>query len=258
MKLLNSFIFLGVISIIFTSCIWQRKTIQENYLQNVNDTTGKTLIKVPEPVIQKNDILSIQIFSASIIPEADAPYNLPSGQAASPEAGGFLVDASGNIQYPRIGTIKAEGLTKTQLADLIKQRLEGQLDQPSVIIRFVNYRITVLGEVGRPGTITFPAEKITILEALGLAGDITEFGKKSNVRVWREENGIVELGNIDLTSGQMFQSPYFHLKQNDVVFVDQTAEKVRERDRQRLFTQISVATTIITTIALIVNLTRNN
>jgi polysaccharide export outer membrane protein len=103
---------------------------------------------------------------------------------------GFLVDVNGNIEYPRLGTIHADGLTKIQLADEIKKKLTDPepdlLTNPSVIIRFLNYKVTVLGQVGHEGVLNIPAEKVTILEAIGLAGGITEFGKKDEVKILRE------------------------------------------------------------------------
>ncbi len=241
----------------FSSCIGQRKTQYQNYLDKVADTSGKESTLFTEPVIQKNDLLSIQVYSASIRPEVDAPYNLPQGTAASPTSqNGFLVNARGEIEYPRLGTLKVEGLTKTQLVDLIKQKLQGQLTDPSVIVRFANYKVTVLGEVNAPGSFTVPTERLTIFEALGLAGDITEFGKKSKVKVHRENNGQRETGVIDLTSKDLFNSPYYNLQQNDVVLVEQTGERTRQREQQRIAAQISIASTVITTIALIISLTK--
>ena len=246
-----------IILIGFSSCLGQRKSQRPNYLENVGDTSGREVVSFPEPVIQKNDLLSIQVYSASIRPEVDAPYNLPQATAGGSTAqSGFLVNARGEINYPRIGTIKAEGLTKTQLADLIKQKLEGQLTDPAVLIRFVNYRVTILGEVNAPGSFTVPTERLTIFEALGLAGDITEFGRKNRVKVLRETNGQRETGIVDLTSKDLFHSPYYNLQQNDVVLVEQTGDRTRQREQQRIASQIGIASTIITTIALIISLTK--
>jgi polysaccharide export outer membrane protein len=257
MRSLLLFCFFAAI-ILGSSCA-PRRTLPNNYLQNINDSTGKDTFSMPDPLIQKSDLLSIQVYSASIIPEADAPYNLPNQGSANVATSGFLVDARGNIEFPRLGTIRAEGLTKSQLTEVIRRKLEGQLSQPSVVIRFINYKVSVLGEVGSPGTFTIPTERITVLEALGLAGDITEFGKKQEVRVLRETNGQRMTGTVDLTSKNMFESPFYYLQQNDVVFVEQSVERGRQRDQQALVTQISIATSVLTSIALILNLfTRNN
>lgn len=227
-----------------------------NYLENTRDTTITGLVAFKEPVIQKNDLLSITVYSESINPAIDAPYNIPqtassTGSASTPA--GFLVDVNGNITYPRLGVIKAEGLTKTALSELIKSKLQNQLTNPSVTIRFLNYRVTVLGEVRNPGTYTVPVERVTILEALGLAGDITEFGRRNTVKVLRETNGQQQVASINLSSKDMFTSPYFVLQQNDVVFVEQNGERRGQRNQQNVAQQVGIATGIVTTIALLLN-----
>lgn len=260
MKRFLSFLLCSGILAFAVSCTGLRKTTTSNYLQSLSDTSrrdtiGKEAVVMPEAVIQKNDLLSIQVYSASINPQVDALYNLPQGATTTATSnGGFLVDARGNIEYPRIGSLHVEGLTKTQLADLIKQKLEGQLTQPSVVIRFVNYKITVLGEVRTPGSFTVPTERLTVLEALGLAGDISEFGQKNNVKVLRENNGKREVGTLDLTSSAMFNSPFYNLQQNDVVFVEQNGQRTKEREQQNTATRVGLAATIITSIALILNI----
>lgn len=250
-----------VISCFFVSCSTQSRVVY-NYLDDVNDTSAKNSIFIKQSVIQPNDLLHIQVYSVSIKPEIDALYNLPvyqnvaGGGGQSNAINGFLVDINGNIEYPRLGTIHAAGLTKNQLAELIKSRLEGELKQPSVIVRFLNYRITVLGEVGNPGVLTVPTEKLTILEAIGMAGDITEFGKKKEVKILRENNGIQQIGILDVTSKSMFQSPYYQLQQNDVVFVEQTRYKVRQTERERISQQLTFGLSIITSIALLYSIFR--
>jgi polysaccharide export outer membrane protein len=246
--------------LIFSSCVTPQ-TINNNYLQNVGDTSGKDATALLPPIIQKDDLLSIRVYSRShgVRPDVDAPYNLidqqGAGSSASSEATtGFLVDRNGNIEYPQIGLLHVEGLTRDQLADTIKQRLEGQLTQPSVVVRFLNYRVTVLGEVGAPRTYTVQTERVNILEALGMAGDITEFGRKDNVKVIREINGQREIGTIDLTSKNMFESPYYRLQQNDVVLVEQTRRKLKQQDQQALVQQIGVFTSIAAAAALIITI----
>lgn len=254
------YISLAVIAaVFFCSCKTQNKVIY-NYLEDLNDTTLREPIKLHEPVIQKNDLLSIQIYSAATDPTVDLAYNMPVFQgntsAQSAQSTGVLVDQNGNIDYHRIGTIHAAGLTKSQLSDTIKSKLQGQLTNPSVVIRFLNFRITVMGEVGQPGVLTIPTERLTLLEALGMAGDITEYGKKKEVKILRENDGQRKLGIIDVTSENMFQSPYYQLQQNDVIFVEQTRYKVRQTEQDRISRQISFATGIISTVAVLIALFR--
>ena len=256
MKSLSLLSFLAII--FFVSSCSTQKAITTNYLENAKDTSGRNAVNLQPPVVQKGDLLSIKVFSKAngLDPKADAPYNLPETNTAASSnitSTGFMVDQSGNIEYPQIGTLHVEGLTREQVADLIKNKLQDQLIQPSVDVRFLNFKVSVLGEVNRPGTFTLPTERVTILEALGLSGDITDFGKKNSVMIIRENNGQVERGTIDLTSDSMFISPYYRLQQNDVVFVGANRRKITQQERQETVQQIGIATSIITAIALILN-----
>lgn len=247
-----------VFPILMLSCKSQQPAFQ-NYLQHV-DTLSNVFVNLPDPHIQKNDLLSVKVYSQSADPRTDLPYNLtePSATGGSAATGstGFLVDEGGNIDYPQIGTLHVEGLTKSELAQLIRNKLAHQLKEPSVIVRFLNFKVTVLGEVKAPGTFTIPTERVTVLEALGLAGDITEFGKHDTIKIARERNGQVELGYVDLTSGILFQSPYYRLQQNDVVFVEQTRKRVQQQDRQAVAQQVAIISSIVTAVALIINIIR--
>jgi polysaccharide biosynthesis/export protein len=249
------FLLFSAIIIFAGSCTGQKQLVS-NYLENVRDTAAPIMQVPASPLIQQGDILSIKVYSLSLDPTTDIPYNLPEQMgptSASTSPSGFLVDHKGNIEYPRLGTIAVAGLTKEQLADTIKYKLEGQLTQPSVIIRFLNFKVTVLGEVRSPGTFTLSAERATILEALGQAGDMSEFGKRNTVKVVRETKGNREIGIIDLTTKDMFNSPYYHLQQNDVVFVEQSGRRQKQQEQQNLAQQIGIATSVITAIALILN-----
>lgn len=244
---------------VFTSCLTQKRVAYTNYLQNAGDTAAKFLLQ--EPIIKKSDLLSIKVYSTSAVPAiTDAPYNLPEqtvmgSNSASPTAG-FLVDENGDIEYPRIGRLHVEGLTKAQAAAIIRKRFENDLTNPSVIVRFLNYRITVLGEVRSPNTFILPTERITILEALGLSGDITDYGNKKNVQVAREKNGSVEIGYVDLASKSLFQSPYYRLQQNDVVFVAQIKRKSEQVEQQVVAQRIGIVSGIISTLAIVYSLIR--
>jgi len=255
MKLLGIVLFLGFIAH-FVSCSSQKKL--PNYLENVSDTTIRADVQIPELRIQKSDLLSIQVYSASTKPEiSDAIFNLP-GQG-SPEGGttttGYLVDVNGYIEYPRIGLIKAEGLTKLQLADAIKRKInekDSVLTNPSVIIRFQNLKVTLLGEVNREGPISVPAERVTILEAIGLAGGIKEWGMKDSVMVIRELDGKRTAGWVDLTSNNLFESPYYHLMQNDVILVEPSKRKAKKTEQEVFYRQAAFVVSLITAIAVVI------
>jgi polysaccharide biosynthesis/export protein len=247
--------FLSLLCLVFLSSCFTPKRAVYNYLEDIKDTTFKKNVYIAEAIIQKNDLINIQITSASLDPAVDQLYNTAQQSSSqNTQLMGYLVDIRGNIELPRLGTIHAEGLTKSELEQLIKEKLKGLLTQPTVLIRFLNFRITVLGEVGSPGVLTVPTERLSILEAVGMAGGITEYGTIKRVRVLRENNGIRETGVLDLTSQSIFQSPYYQLQQNDVILVDQTSYKLRQAEQQRVTQQISFALTIVTTIALLYNI----
>jgi len=263
MKLIPSALLL-ILSVYLVSCSTQQKL--PNYIQNVTDTSGKENTQVPELRIQKNDMLSIQIYSASTRPEVDALYNLPTAQIGSTGASqagsgaaGFLVNAQGDIEHPRLGKFHAAGLTKDELAAQIKKRLTEPvklLEDPTVIIRFQNLKITVIGEVNNQGVVNIPGERVTILEAVGLAGGITDYGVKNAIKVIRETDGKREIGLVDLSSKDVFESPYYNLQQNDVVLVDPTPKKGKKAEQDQVIQQVSVGLSIITAIALLYNVLR--
>jgi len=260
MKLFRAFLFL-TFPLYLISCGTQKRI--PNYLQQVSDTTRTAAVLYPELRIQKNDILSIQVYSASTRREiSDVAYNLP--VAASPgggteggASGGFLVDARGDIDYPMIGKVHAEGLTRQELGETILRKInekDSVLASPSIIVRFQNLRITVLGEVGRQGVIQIPGERVNILEAIGLAGGVTDFGLKQSVKVVREVGGQREVGIVDLSSSNLFASPYYNLQQNDMVLVDPSIRKAKKTEQEAFFRQAGFVLSVITAMAVVVRL----
>lgn len=236
--IIKTFLLLGSVCLLF-SCVSTKKA---SYFNNVNDTSLARVQGDFEPVIQKNDILQINV--SCMNPQEAMLYNLPntySPGATTPAAGahspsvavanpvaGFLVNQQGYIQYPVLGAIKAEGLTKKALTDTIQNQLNYKklLVDPVVSIRFLNYRVTILGEVAQPSVVNVTSEKISIMEALGMVGDITIYGKKDNVLLIRETEGERITKRLNLNDAQMLTSPYYFLKPNDVIYVEPTKSKV--------------------------------
>jgi polysaccharide export outer membrane protein len=222
--------------LILFSCANVRKT---EYFADQQDANIKSSNIAPQTFIQPNDILSITV--SSLNPAATAIFNTPnySNISSTTLAGnnqqspGYLVNADGVIQFPVIGDIKVMGLTTNQLRmELSKQLVDKKLlIDPVVVVRQLNFKISVLGEVGHPTVINVPSEKISLLEALGIAGDITIYGRKDNVMIIREENGAKNIKRIDLNSTQLFDSPYYYLKSNDIVYVEANKAKVSNSSR---------------------------
>ncbi|MCF0048445.1 polysaccharide biosynthesis/export family protein [Dyadobacter sp. LJ53] len=191
------------------------------------------------PKIQSSDILSIIV--GSLNAEANEVFNTPNlfttsstnysnvgGPRVQPL--GYLVDVEGDIEIPLIGKMRASGLTTSQTADSIRIRLQNYLKEPSVIVRNLNFKVSVLGEVKLPAVYVIPDEKITLPEVLSLAGDLTIYGNRSNVMIIREENGKREYARIDLTSRDIFNSPYYYLHKNDVIYVEPVKARMLDTD----------------------------
>lgn len=214
------------------SCVNTRKVA---YFSDVKDSAIIASKAGLEPVIQKKDILSISVSSLS--KEATVLFNMPNipitpnTSTEMPQTAGYLVGQDGTIKFPILGNIPAAGLTQKQLENNITQLLVDKklLFDPIVTSRFLNFRVTVLGEVNRPGVVSVPSEQISILEAIGQAGDLTIFGLRDNVILIRQEGPDKLVKRLDLNSSQILQSPYFFLKSNDVVYVEPGRAKVASR-----------------------------
>lgn len=227
------------------------------------DTIPNLKVPVKETQIQLEDILSIVVYSDN--PEATAIYNQGgsasvTGRASDPTTAnkttGYLVDQRGNIHFQGLGIIQVAGLTRLQLIELLTQKLTPFLTNPYVDIRFLNTRVTIIGEVQRPGVFTMPNEKLSVLELIGMAGDVTIYGRKENVLVIREQNGKREFGRLDLRKSDIFQSPYFYLQQNDLVMIEPNAKKptATEQDNLRKLTMVTSFATLVSTFAILVTL----
>ncbi len=204
--------------------------MQVDYLQDLNRETTLEMKENKGIVIQPQDQLSIVVSSRN--PELSAALNKP---VASYQAGseitstnvgnyrllGYVVDNEGNIEFPMLGELHIAGLTRWELQDLIKSKVidAGILLDPIVTVEFMNFRISVMGEVNNPGTFNVTGDKITLLGALSLARDLTIFGRRDNVTVIREQNGQRNVYKVDLRKSSLFDSPAYYLQQNDVVYV---------------------------------------
>ena len=233
------------------SCTPQRRlTYFQDKGENLNSIPLDTTYNA---IINPNDILSIYV--ASISEEASKYFNFSSTQDESTLVNGFVVDHFGNIQMPLVGNVHVGGLTTAIARDTVIQRLGKYLVNPTVKLNIRNFRVTILGEVLHPGVYPVLNEKITLTEALALAGDLTTYGLRENIMIIRETNGKKEFGYVDITSRKFFSSSYYDLRANDIVYVE-TAK------RKRLFTEnftrvFSWITVPASTIYLIYRITQN-
>jgi polysaccharide export outer membrane protein len=238
------------------------------YMQGTFDTARLSQVNPVEPVIRQGDILSIivysdnpdatKIYNQSLITTANAGAQSGGTQimtGTSPAAPGYQVDQKGNIMFQGIGLIHVEGLTKAQLKDTLDVQLTPFLQHPYYNIRFLNYKFTMLGEVLKPGLVSIPGERINLLEAIALAGDLTFYGRRDNILVIRETNNKREFARLDLTKPEIMESPYFYLQQNDIVIVEPNNKKVSANDVTTL-RDVSIAATVVSTLAILYSIFR--
>ena len=250
-------LFTILISAMLLSCTSQRRVA---YFRDVDASLEKT-IEAYEARIIVGDMLSITV--SGLDPMAVAPFNLPFVSHESPGSErvhvvqtlqAYLVDINGNITFPVIGTIHLEGLTRSQAVTRIEQKLEPFLQDAIVTIRFLNFRVSVLGEVARPGVFTIGSERVTILEALAMAGDMTIFGRRHNVLIIRENQGEIEFARLNLNSDEIFTSPFFFLQQNDVIYVE--PNNARAFSALNIQQYLGIISSTLSIIAVTIALTR--
>lgn len=266
MKQLKIIIVLLVCGICAASCVSQRKL---SYLRDVTeasaDSINQTFTSQKENHIAKGDLLSIFVNALDI--QAVQAFNLPvanvqnlgARQVSAAVGGGSLqgywVDPEGNIDFPVLGKLHVEGLTTTMLKDTLTQLISRSVKDPIVNINFMNFYVTVLGEVKNPGRHAVNSQGMTIFEALGLAGDMTIYGKRNNVLVSREVDGKMEFARLNLNDQAIFASPYYHIRQNDVIYVE--PNNARAISSQNIPLYLSMVTTLGSMATLIVSLYSN-
>lgn len=244
----------------FTGCKAPEKVL---YLQDLNQPLEQALVQIGGMKIQKDDLLQINILANN--PEVAKPFNLMaqiSGMGTSssnPEQTAYLVDASGNIDIPVLGRMTVEGLTTAEVKNAISKLLQEKnlIKDPVITVRILNFKVSVLGEVKSPGVVDVKGERITILEALSKAGDLTIQGRRDHVAVIREVDGKRTVNYLDLKSKDLFDSPYYYLKQNDVVYVEpNNGRTVQYRNNQvnNVGTWLSVLSSMLSVVTLIVTL----
>ena len=252
-------LFVLLITALMSSCISNKqlivfKTVTAETAEEIN----KTMKPQPEPRVKINDALIITV--SALDPEAVIPYNLPTVSYESPTSSTvpttssfqyYTVDEQGYIDFPILGKLYVVGLRQSEVISLIEGKLQGQVVNPIVTMRFLNARVTVLGEVNSPGTYTLNNGRMTLLEALGVAGDLTQYANRSNVLITRENNGKVEFARLDLRSEEVFTSPYFYLQQNDVVYVE--PNQARSTSNQSIGLWLSMVGTVASAATVVVS-----
>ena len=244
----------AIIVFILASCASKKDVV---YFQNSSNFETLVDENTFSPKFKVDDLISIHV--STLNPEASEPFNLYRGSqegGVRPEQVDYLVDKDGEIDFPVIGKIKIAGLSPDEVRILLREKLGDYLKDPIINIRLKNFSVTILGEVRRPGTYSVQGERITLLEAIGLAGDLTIKGKRDNVMVIRDFDGTKVYSKVNLTDKGVLGSPVYYLTQNDVVYVEpnQSAVTASTLDN-RAGIYVSIASTLIT--AAIVLITRS-
>lgn len=224
-------IYIGLFAVLLIQSCASKKDIL--YFQDT-ETYNTNTLNYDTHTLQPNDIVKITV--GALVPELAIPYNKISNTTAGVQTDieimkldGYLVNKNFEITFPVLGVLNVQGKTAAELEKEIQAQLiqQGHLQQPSVIVRLINAKVTVLGEVTRPGTISYTEDQITVLQALGYAGDLKIDGLRDDVIVMRETNGAREIAHLDLTSTSLLESPFYYLKPNDVIMVQQNYKKVK-------------------------------
>lgn len=232
MRIVSNFLFVSLLVLLFASCRSQREKVV--YLQDIQTFNREIIAKPYDVKIEKDDVLNILVSSRD--PELSTPYNQVLTTRALARSGyggnsseGFLVDSEGYINYPILGRLYVEGLTRTELEKEIQKRIisSGFIKDPTVTVQLENFKVSVLGEVNHPGSMSVKGERITLLEAIGLAGDLTIYGRRDRVFVLRETNGHREVFQTDLRKADLLTSPVYYLHQNDVIYVEPNDKKTQ-------------------------------
>lgn len=253
MKYIYTFIKIVVVLFVFTNCASKKKFV---YFQDNTDTKFSSHNKV---LLKTGDILSVKIFGCD--EENLKIFNIPtineqninrSYFSGGSVINGYLIDKNGNIDFPMIGEIKLSDLSVEEANQLIKLKLNKFLKDPKVNIHIQNFKITILGDLRNPGTIEVPNEKITLIEAIGIAGDLNITARRDNILILRDENSIITKYRVDITNSDFINSSVYFLHQNDVIYVEANKPKINSSKvtgTSSVF--VAIASLIITTVNLV-------
>lgn len=232
--------------ILLTSCKTSQNKV--SYFQDLKHDVSTDSIANYETKICPDDQLSIYV--SSIDPNAVAVFNSQTPNQS------YLVDNKGYIDFPVIGKLSVIGKTCNELISIIKDYISEYAKSPIITVQILNFKVSVLGEVNIPGTKIITNERVSILDAIAMAGDLTLYGERSNVVLIRDKNGKKEYHSFDLTSSEVLSSPYFYLQQNDIIYVEPNkARRGNARYSQSAQFNISVASTIVSAISVLASLT---
>lgn len=248
-----AYLTLTAITFLFTACASREKMI---YVNDIEGNSQTEITNSYEPKLQPDDVLSIIVNSN--VPELVAKFNpslisFQSGATAGQQRlQSYLIDTEGNIIFPVIGKIKLGGLTTTQATDTLTEALKPYVSDAAINLRLMNFKVTVQGEVARPGTFTIESERITLFQALSLAGDIGIYGMRDNILVIREVDGKRTYNRVDITNSDFTNSDFYYLAPNDVVYVEPNKVRINSSAVGPNLTFVLSAVSLLTTIVVVI------
>ena len=261
MKFKSTFLLFAIL--LLASCKTPVNVVYFQDLENLNSGVLTDESVNYEAKIMPDDQLLIQV--SAMNPAAVSMFNLPAvsyqrtgetSLASSPNLQTYLVDSKGDINFPVLGKIYVEGLTRIELSDILAEKISEYVKNPLVNVKINNFKVSVLGEVRAPGSKYFGNERITILDAISAAGDLDIYARRENVLILRDNNGKKEFHRIDLTSSDLTKSPYFYLQQNDVIYVEPNkARQSNSRFSQKTSYHMTIISTVISAVSVIASLT---
>ena len=258
----SRFVYLVVcLAVMLSACSTSKNSL--TYFEDIQGIESGSVTSTEYSVkIIPNDELFITV--TSLIPQATAAYNLPISNpgilevlnvTTQPQQQTYIVDNAGDIDFPLLGKVHVQGLTTQQIKEKLVELISKDVDDPVVRVELVNFRVNVLGEVKKPGAITVKRERYSVLDALADAGDLTEFGERSNVLLIREENGVKTYNRLNLNEASLLSSPCFYLQQNDVIYVEPNEiRKDNSKYNQNNAFKLSVISTIVSACSVIASL----
>jgi len=248
-----------LIAILFLSSCASKKDIV--YYQNIDGLSSQGKQNSYEIKIQADDLLMIVVSAEDH--ESAVPFNFNSGSNSGVVASSnliqtyYLVDAAGTIDFPVLGKIKVSGLSKSDVIIMFKEKLAKYIKNPSINFRIMNFKVSLQGEVIAPGTFSISSERITLIEALALAKDLTIYGRRDNILIIREIDGVKSYNRVDITKADFMNSPFYYLSQNDVVYVEPNRNRVNAAAvSPNTGMIVSITSMLITVITFIISVTK--
>jgi polysaccharide export outer membrane protein len=255
-----------LIPLIFVTLLFSCASRQDVvYYQNIDNMAQQQKANSYEIRIQPDDLLMIIVSAED--PEIALPFNLRSIAVQNPgsldAAMGqqsmqlYLVDAAGSIEFPVLGKLKVGGLSRSEVLQMVQQKIGVYIKNPIINLRVMNFKVSVQGEVSLPGTYTVDSERVTLVEAISKAGDLTIYGKRDNILIIREIDGVKSYSRVDITKADFINSPFYYLAQNDVVYVEPNKTKINGAAiGPNTGVIISITSILITLITLIITTTK--